>query len=53
LLTTCFGLIVGIPAYIAFNYFTGIINRYVLEVEETASDLIESVTLQLAVSGDK
>ena len=27
LLTTAFGLIVGIPAYMAFNYFTGIINE--------------------------
>jgi biopolymer transport protein ExbB len=53
LLTTCFGLIVGIPAYVAFNYFTGIINRSVLDVEESATDLIESVTLQLAVSGDR
>jgi biopolymer transport protein ExbB len=52
LLTTCFGLIVGIPAYIAFNYFTGVINRSVLDVEESATELIESVTLQLAVSGD-
>ena len=52
LLTTCFGLIVGIPAYVAFNYFTGVINRSVLDVEESATELIESVTLQLAVSGD-
>jgi len=53
LLTTCFGLIVGIPAYVAFNYFTGIINRSVLDLEESATELIESVTLQLAVSGDR
>lgn len=50
LLTTCFGLIVGIPAYIAFNYFTSVINRFVLEVEESATELIESVTLQIAMS---
>ena len=50
LLTTCFGLIVGIPAFIAFNYFTSVINRFVLEVEESATELIESVTLQMAVS---
>ncbi len=49
LLTTCFGLIVGIPAYIAYNYFTSIINRYVLEVEESATELIEIVTLQMAL----
>ena len=33
LLTTCFGLIVGIPAFIAYNYFTSVINRYVLDVD--------------------
>ncbi len=51
LLTTCFGLIIGIPAFIAYNYFTSVINRYVLEVEQSATDLIESVTLQLALAG--
>ena len=52
LLTTCFGLIVGIPAFIAFNYFTSVINRFVLDVEESATELIESVTLQMAVSNE-
>lgn len=49
LLTTCFGLIVGIPAYVGFNYFTSVINRFVLDVEESATELIEVVTLQMAV----
>lgn len=49
LLTTVFGLVVGIPAFTAYNYFTSIINRYVLDVEETASELIEAVTLQTAL----
>lgn len=49
LLTTALGLIVGIPAFTAYNYFTGIINQFVLEVEETATELIETVTLQLAI----
>lgn len=51
LITTCFGLIIGIPAFMAYNYFTGLINRFVLEVEESTTDLIEGVTLQLAVAG--
>ena len=51
LLTTCFGLIIGIPAYMAYNYFTGLINTFVLDVEETASELIETVTLQNALEG--
>ena len=50
LLTTCFGLIVGIPAFIAFNYFTSIINNLVLEVETSASELIEAVTLQMTLN---
>ena len=49
LLTTAFGLIIGIPAFMAFNYFSSIINRFVLEIEESATDLIEAVTLQLAL----
>jgi biopolymer transport protein ExbB len=40
---------VGIPAYIAYNYFTSVINRYVLDVEESATELIETVTLQMAL----
>lgn len=49
LLTTVFGLIVGIPAYIAYNYYTSVINRYVLQVEESATELIETVTLRMAL----
>lgn len=49
LLTTVFGLVVGIPAFTAYNYFTSVINRYVLEVQETASELVEAVTLQKAL----
>ena len=49
LLTTVFGLIVGIPAFIGFNYFTSVINRFVLDVEESATELIESVGLQMAL----
>ena len=49
LLTTCFGLIVGIPAFVAYNYFTSVINRFVLDVEESATELIETVTLQIAL----
>lgn len=49
LLTTCFGLIVGIPAFMAFNYFTSVINSYVLDVEESATELIETVTQEMAL----
>ncbi len=50
LYTTCLGLIVGIPAFMAFNYFSGVINRFVLDVEEAGTDLMEAVTLELAMS---
>jgi biopolymer transport protein ExbB len=50
LLTTAFGLIVGIPAYMAFNYFTGVINEFVLQVETSAAELIEVVTLRLTLN---
>jgi biopolymer transport protein ExbB len=50
LIVTVWGLLVGIPSYIAFNYFTTVINRYVLQVEETASELFEAVTLRLALA---
>jgi biopolymer transport protein ExbB len=53
LLTTCFGLIVGIPAYLAFNYFTSIINSFVLQVEASAAELIEVVTLRLTLRNDE
>ena len=49
LLTTCFGLIVGIPAYLFFNYFTSVINGFVLQVEGTAAELIEVVTVRLTL----
>ena len=49
LLTTCFGLIVGIPAYMAFNYFSSVINNFVLQVEESAAELMEAITLKLTL----
>jgi biopolymer transport protein ExbB len=50
LLTTCFGLIVGIPAFLGFNYFSGVINSFVLEVETTSTELIELITMQLTLA---
>lgn len=50
LLTTVLGLIVGIPAFIGFNYFTSVTNRFVLDVQESSAELIETVTLQNALS---
>jgi biopolymer transport protein ExbB len=47
LLVTVWGLLVGIPAYIAYNYFSAIINGYMLHVEESATKLNEAVTVRL------
>jgi len=51
LLTTVLGLLVGLPAYVAFNYFTSSVNGFVLDVQESAAELIEAVTFQMAVAG--
>jgi biopolymer transport protein ExbB len=48
LIVTVWGLMVGIPAYMFFNYFTSVVNQHVLEAEETASQLVEALVLQLA-----
>jgi len=50
LIVTVWGLIVGIPAYIFFNYFSAVVNRFILEAEETASQLIEALTLRLSMA---
>lgn len=49
LLTTVLGLIVGIPAFTAFNYFTSLINNFVLDVEGSASEMIDAVTMQTVI----
>ena len=51
LLTTVLGLLVGLPAYVAFNYFTSTVNSFVLDVQESAAELIEAVTFQMAMAG--
>ncbi len=50
LLTTVLGLLVGLPAYVAFNYFTSTVNSFVLDVQESAAELIEAVTFQMAMA---
>ena len=48
LYATAFGLLVGVPAYVFYSYFNTAINRFVLEAEETATALIEALTVRLA-----
>lgn len=52
LITTAFGLIVGIPAFMGFNYFTSVINGFILQVESSAAELIETITLQMTLGPD-
>jgi len=46
LITTAFGLIVGIPAYFFYNYFVNKIRRYVFEMESSSSEFIELIQLE-------
>ncbi len=43
LITTASGLIVAIPATVAYNYFVSTIDRFVIEMEETSAELIEEL----------
>jgi len=43
LLTTAFGLIVGIPAYVAYNYFLSWITKFVADMETVANDVVDTM----------
>ncbi len=43
LLTTAFGLIVGIIAYTFYNYLVGAINKFVLDMEIVSNDVVDIV----------
>ncbi len=40
LLTTVFGLVVAIPTYVAYNYLVSRVDGFVLEMERSATDLL-------------
>jgi len=44
LVTTAAGLTVGIPVLIFYNYFQGKVDRFVYEMEESSSKLLEALT---------
>ncbi len=46
LLTTAFGLFVGIPAYFAYNYFVNRIKRFVFEIESTSNEFLDLIQLE-------
>lgn len=51
LVTTAAGLIVAIPAVIAYNIFTKKVDHVVLEIEQTATQLIDYITLDHPFTG--
>ncbi|MGQ4807903.1 Biopolymer transport protein ExbB [Candidatus Entotheonellaceae bacterium PAL068K] len=46
LLTTAAGLLVGIPSLALFHFFRGRVDRFVVEMEEVALELVEDLTSQ-------
>lgn len=43
LLTTVFGLCVAIPVYVAYNYLTSRVDRFVLDMEKSATELMNTL----------
>ena len=41
LITTAFGLLVAIPAVMAFNYFTNRLERFQIEMTNSSAELID------------
>ena len=46
LLTTAFGLFVGIPAYFFYNYFVNRIKRFVFEIESSSNEFLDLIQLE-------
>jgi len=44
LLTTAAGLMVAIPAYIAYNYLVSRINHFIIEMERSATELVNHIS---------
>jgi len=55
LVTTAAGLIVAIPAVVAYNIFAKKVDRFILEIEESSTDLIDYITLEheIALVGER
>ena len=43
LLTTAFGLMVGIPALAFYNYFVGAVKKLVGDMETVANDVVDTI----------
>ena len=51
LITTAYGLIVAIPTLVAYRYLASRADRLVLEMEEDALELVETIEQTAAVKG--
>lgn len=45
LVVTAFGLLVAIPSVALYNYFTGLVDKLVVDMDEVASEMVEAVVL--------
>lgn len=46
LVATALGLVVAIPAVALYNYFTGLADKMVIDMDEVASEMVEAVVLR-------
>jgi biopolymer transport protein ExbB/TolQ len=46
LVTTAFGLLVAIPAVAIYNYFNGVVDKIVVDMDEVASEMVEAVVFR-------
>ncbi len=53
LITTAAGLTVAIPALIAYRYFSGLVDKYVIAMEQDALKLVEAVQGQRVPPGQE
>ena len=44
LITTAAGLVVAIPASLGHSFFLSVIDRFIIEMEETSAELVEELT---------
>ena len=44
LITTAFGLIIAIPAQLGHSFYLALIDRFIIEMEETSAELVEELT---------
>lgn len=51
LITTAAGLFIAIPAFIAYNHFTTRVKDFVLDMESTSAELVETVVEQARTNG--